>query len=192
MVLFPRKRAQLSKGLTDEKHSCEKCPVRAWGFYTASKQSESRAHSPLPIPRTLAQASYFRYFSHAKCAHQFPLATKRPRLNLGNQTMYFQNHHFLVPGPHRVRATSNSRDENGFWSKEMLTIFTSSRRIRLWILRIPSKISILPSHSSMSFTQRNTRTTRYRRLWLCSRVFSIKLPSVGSLITSKHGKRRTY
>lgn len=105
--------------------------------------------------------------------------------NLGNQTMYFQNHHFLVPGPHRVRATSNSRDENGFWSKEMLTIFTSSRRIRLWILRIPSKISILPSHSSMSFTQRNTRTTRYRRLWLCSRVFSIKLPSVGSLITSK-------
>ena len=83
---------------------------------------------------------------------------------LGNQTMYFQNHHFLVPGPHRVRGTSNSRNENGFWSKEMLTIFSSSPRIRLWIHSIPSKISILSSHSSMSFTQRNTRTTTYRRL----------------------------
>lgn len=73
-------------------------------------------------------------------------------MNLVNQTMYFQNHHFLEPRPHRVRGTSNPGDENGFWSKEMLSTFAFSRLrlvslIKLWIRRICSLWNLHPSKS---------------------------------------------
>ena len=104
MVLFPRKRAQLSKGLTDEKHSCEKCPVRALGFYTGAKQSESRAHSPLPIPRTLAQAIYYRFFSMRSVLISF-------HWQPNDQDPRQSNHVFPEPSFPRARATPGQRDE---------------------------------------------------------------------------------